>query len=98
MELQAYYDGATFRPLEKVSLPKNQTVVITVSDNQAEKERLSGSLHKYARPKMSEEERIKKIKELRGALHQYAKPSAEKAMEEEEGAWERAAVEKYGSI
>ncbi|MBR3723570.1 MAG: hypothetical protein IKN12_12550 [Selenomonadaceae bacterium] len=112
LELQAYYDGATFRPLEKVTLQKNQTVVITVLENFAneknqnkkesheEKERLSGSLHKFARPKISEKERIKKIKGLRGCLSDYAIKdgrSIEDIMELESKAWEQAVVEKYGN-
>lgn len=106
LELQAYYDGVTFRPLEKVMLPKNQTVVITVLENFTnkknleEKERLSGSLRKFARLKMSEEERLKKIEELRGCLSDYAIKdgrSIDEIMELESKAWEQAVVEKYGN-
>jgi len=31
LTLQGYYDGAVFRPLEKVTLPKNQPVTLTVN-------------------------------------------------------------------
>ncbi|MBO6179261.1 MAG: hypothetical protein J6O04_08810 [Selenomonadaceae bacterium] len=31
LTLQGYYDGVAFRPLEKVTLPKNQPVIMTVN-------------------------------------------------------------------
>ena len=89
LAVHGYYDGVAFQPLEQVTLRKNQQVIITILDNVEKK------------PKMSEEERLKKIEEMCGCLHEYAIKdgrSIEEIMELESKAWEQAVVEKYGNV
>ena len=83
LAVHGYYDGTAFQPLEKMSVKLNQKVIITIIDDFVEA------------PKSAKEERIEKIKRLRGCLSKYARPDA---MEQEEGAWARAAVKKHGNV
>lgn len=83
--VQGYYDGEVFKPLEKVSVKTNQKVIITIMDDFV------------AKPKLSEEERRTRAEKMRGILSKYAKPNIEEAIKEEDSAWEKAAIEKYGN-
>ena len=89
LAVHGYYDGTAFQPLENVTLHKNQRVIITILDNAVKK------------PKMSEEDRRKKIEALGGCLHEYAIKdgrSIDEIMELESKAWEQAVIEKYGHV
>lgn len=61
--LQGFYDGTTFQTLEKVSVQKNQKVIITVLDDFQEEKTSSknskafASLSKYANPSLWNEEK-----------------------------------------
>ena len=83
LAVNGYYDGVAFRPMEKTEAKVNQRVIITILDDFAE-----------TKPEASEE-RAMKIKKMRGILAEYANPESKSR---EKGAWERAAVEKYGHI
>jgi phosphopantetheine adenylyltransferase len=87
LTLQGYYDGTNVQLLEKTKILPNQKLIIMVTDEFVKK------------PKMTEEERLKKIKELGGSLSEYAIKdgrSIDEIMELESKAWEEAVVEKYG--
>lgn len=88
LAIQGYYDGMAFQPLEEAKVSPNQKVIITIMDEFVPK------------PKMTENERLKKIKALRGSLAEYAIKdgrSIDEIMELESKAWEQAVVEKYGN-
>ena len=86
--IHGYFDGVAFQPLEKAMVKPNQRVIITIMDDFEGKKN-----------KLSEEERVAMVEKMRGVLSKFAKPNAdiEETMREEEGAWARAAVEKYGN-
>ena len=87
LAIQGYYDGSAFQPLEDVKVSPNQKVIITIMDEFVQKS------------KITENERLKKIKSLRGSLAEYAIKdgrSIDEIMELESKAWEQAVAEKYG--
>ena len=83
LAVQGYYDGTSFQPLEKTVVQQNQRVVITIMDDFVET------------PTISQAERVQKVEQLCGSLSTYANPDR---AAQEESAWERAAVGKYGDI
>jgi hypothetical protein len=83
LAVQGYYDGTAFQSLEKTMVQQNQRVIITIMDDFLET------------PTISQAERVRKVEQLCGSLSKYAKPDG---VAQEESAWERAAVEKYGDI
>ncbi|MBO4852233.1 MAG: hypothetical protein J5477_01215 [Schwartzia sp.] len=83
LAIEGYYDGLSFQPLEKPRAKTNQRVIITIMDDFVEA------------PKAACNKRAEIAKQVRGILAEYADP---KLREQEKGAWERAAVEKYGNI
>ena len=87
LALHGYYDGVAFHALENARVLPNQKVIITIMDEFVEK------------PRLSSEERLKKIEALGGSLAEYAIKdgrSIDEIMELESKAWEQAVVEKYG--
>ena len=88
LAVQGYYDGVAFQSLEEAKVLPNQKVIITIMDEFVQKS------------KITENERLKKIKSLRGSLAEYAIKdgrSIDEIMELESKAWEQAVVEKYGN-
>ena len=83
LAVQGYYDGTAFQSLEKTVVQQNQRVIITIMDDFVET------------PTISQAARARKVEQLCGSLSTYAKPDG---AAQEESAWERAAVEKYGDI
>ena len=83
LAIHGYYDGLSFQPLEKPQVKTNQRVIITIMDDFMET------------PKAACKDRSARAKKVRGILAEYADPELQK---QENGAWERAAVEKYGNI
>ena len=82
--VHGYYDGQAFQALEQTTVQENQKVIITIMDDFVEGRKKKKDL--------SPEEREALIKKLYGSLSHYADPEKRKL---EEGAWERAAVEKH---
>lgn len=61
--IQGYYDGTTFRPLEKIAAKPNQRVIITLTDEYMEPAEtvhgkgMRGALAQYADPSLKEKEK-----------------------------------------
>lgn len=62
LAIQGYYDGAVFKPLEKITAKPNQRVIITIMDefvepvDAANQKGMRGALAQYADPKLMENE------------------------------------------
>ncbi|MBO6179259.1 MAG: hypothetical protein J6O04_08800 [Selenomonadaceae bacterium] len=85
LAIKGYYDGTAVQLLEKTKILPNQKLIIMVTDEFIKK------------PKMTEEERQKKIEELGGSLSEDAIKdgrSIDEIVELESKAWEEAVVEK----
>jgi len=63
LAVQGYYDGAVFKPLEKITAKPNQRVIITIMDefvepaNVARQKGMRGALAQYADPTLAEKEK-----------------------------------------
>ena len=61
--VQGYYDGAAFKPLEKIDAKPNQRVIITIMDDFVEPARklrrkgMRGILSEFADPSLAEKEK-----------------------------------------
>ena len=71
--LQAYYNGSSIQTVDDYKFEKNQRLIITVLDNDADTKKAG-------------------LKAVRGSLSKYANPDL---IKKENGAWEKAAKEKY---
>ena len=92
LAVKGYYDGKEIKLLEKIDAQPNQKVIITVVDELVDEH--GNTIMKLNRAIKDPEELAKKADELMGILSEYANPELAK---QEEGAWERAVVEKYGN-
>ena len=63
LAVQGYYDGAVFKPLEKITAKPNQRVIITIMDefvepaNVARQKGMRGALAQYADPALAKKEK-----------------------------------------
>lgn len=98
--VNGYYDGKSIKLLEKIKAKPNQRVIITVMDtfvepNHNPSEAPVRDLGDEPASKLTKPVKKSDVEELMGILSKYADPKLRK---QEEGAWERAVVEKYGNI